>query len=468
MNKSVSKKSLKAHSWLGVFTGFLLFLVCLSGTLAVVHKEFERWEQPAIEEMSSISVDAVQRAYETFTRQHTEPTDHYHIVFPTSGIPRFVVENDDVAYFATPNGDLLTTEASPWTSLLVDLHLYLHLPSSWGMILVSALGAIICALVFSGILAHKRIAKDAFKLRHGGNGQQANIDLHNRFGVWAAPFHLIIGVTGAYFGLAGLLLVLVSQLFYDGDRQAVIDKVFTPEPVLEAEVMPVNVGIAYAQSLEMAPDGKPVFLTVHEPNTPAQFIEIYTYLPDRLIYSENYRFDAEGNFLGTAGYQDGLWGKQLVYSLYRLHFGEFAGWAGKGLYLVLGMMLTLLCTSGMNIWFSKRGDTHSKLYRVWHGLVWATPIALALTAMVALFTQQAPAWLFWLIIVASLMASILITKLNKVIWRRLTGVSLLLLLFCYVIVHQEYSTTLAALQLNIPILIIALWLLRPWKRDSVS
>ena len=123
-----------------------------------------------------------------------------------------VVENDHKAYFADQEGNLLEEESVSFTQMLVDLHLYLNLPQSWGMILVSALGAIICTLVITGIIAHKRMSKDAFKLRRGGNGQQAQIDLHNRFGLWAAPFHLVIGITGAYFGMAGIILVLKTQV----------------------------------------------------------------------------------------------------------------------------------------------------------------------------------------------------------------------------------------------------------------
>nr|MCS5559950.1 PepSY domain-containing protein [Oceanospirillaceae bacterium] len=147
MNKSTKQAALNAHSWTGVFLGFLLFMVFFSGTLAVFHKEFERWEQPGIPEMADVNAQTVEKAMAAFRARHPEVTDHEFVVFPTSGIPRLVVENDDIAYFADQNGQLLETERSPFTKMLVDLHLYLNLPHSWGLILVSALGAIICTLV---------------------------------------------------------------------------------------------------------------------------------------------------------------------------------------------------------------------------------------------------------------------------------------------------------------------------------
>ena len=43
---SLAKRSLQSHTWLGLVVSAVMFLICLSGTIAVLHKEFERWEQP--------------------------------------------------------------------------------------------------------------------------------------------------------------------------------------------------------------------------------------------------------------------------------------------------------------------------------------------------------------------------------------------------------------------------------------
>lgn len=456
MDKVTKQAALSAHSWVGVFLGVLLFLVCLSGTLAVFHKEFERWEQPGIEEMDSVDAATVAKAMDAFRARHREATDHEFVVFPTSGIPRLVVENDDVAYFADSQGNLLETERSPFTRMLVDLHLYLNLPHAWGMILVSALGAIICTLVITGIVAHKRIKKDAFVLRRGGNKQQYKIDLHNRFGLWAAPFHLIIGITGAYFGMAGLIVVLISQLYFDGDREAATATIFTPDPVLDQAVAPPDLRKAIAQMDSLAPEHRLIFLTVHEANTPGQFVEIYAQSPGKMIYSENFRFDSSGNYLGTAGYEDGHWGKQLVYSMYRLHFGDFAGIPSKVLYFILGVMLTVLCVSGMEIWLAKKAFP-PLLTRAWYATVWGSVSALALTAVAGAISEVSLVATFWLLMMLNLILSVALTAFNKSLWLAIAGGSVLLLLLAYTVIHGADSMSLAALQLNIPLLTFVVW-----------
>jgi len=456
MKQSAGKSALAAHSWLGVFLGVFLFLVCLSGTIAVFHQELERWEQPGISEMSSVSPETVNAAMGAFVAKQPEETEHYHVVMPTSGIPRLVVENDHIAYFADSDGNLITTERSPWTKMLAHLHFYLHLPSSWGMIFVSALGAVICSLIFSGFVAHTRILKDAFRLRAGGTGQQFKTDMHNRFGVWAAPFHVVIGVTGAYFGLAGLIIVLVAQLYYGGDRQAVFNKFFTPEPQLEAEVQAPDFAAAFNDLAERAPDSPVVFATVHDANSPQQFIEVYARSPNKFIYSENYRYDAQGNFIERAGYEDGYWGKQIIYSMYRLHFGDFSGMVGKLLYFVLGLMLTYLCSSGIDMWLKKMANP-PLLTRVWSATIWGSTSALALSAAVAVVSDISPAGVFWVGVLVAVITGAAIKTLSRTVWLFITAVTIALLLITYTTIHGANVMALASLQINLPLAAFALW-----------
>lgn len=456
MNKVTKQNALNAHTWAGVFLSVLLFLVCLSGTIAVFHLEFERWEQPHIEEMENVSPEAVEKAMDSFLAKHTEESHHLFVVFPTSDIPRLVVENDHVAYFADGEGNLLEEESVSFTQMLVDLHLYLNLPHSWGMILVSALGAIICTLVITGIIAHKRIAKDAFKLRRGGNGQQAQIDLHNRFGLWAAPFHLIIGISGTYFGLAGIILMLVAAVNYGGDRDAVVDQIFTPDPVLAPQSGEPAIGKAFGQMKSLAPEKSPIFLTVHEVGEPEQFIEIYAKAPNRMIYAEGYRFDTAGNFIGVAGYEHGEWGKQLLWSMYRLHFGDFAGMLSKWLYFILGVMLTVLCVSGMEIWLSKKA--HPPLAsRLWYSIVWGSVSALAVTAVADMLLAGSLIAVFWGVMLLNIALTVGIKSLTKPVWLFISGLSVLALLVVYTAVHGNATFTVSSLQLNLPMTIYVLW-----------
>ncbi|WP_084592376.1 PepSY-associated TM helix domain-containing protein [Pseudohaliea rubra] len=401
--RALDAAALDAHAWLGLMISAAMYLICLSGALAVFNQEFERWEQPAVEEDTRVRPKLAAQGLEHFVERYGRDTSHFHVVFPTSGIPRLVVENDDIAHFVRDDGTLGAIESAPWTRMLIDLHYYLHLPKNFGMILVSVCGALLVALIVSGILAHPRIVRDAFRFRRGGNGTQASIDLHNRLSVWGLPFHLTIAITGAYYGLIGLLVSLAAHAFFDGDTEAVSAPVFAPEPSgygVEGAALP-DIARAVDHVLRVDPEGRPIFLTIHDPGTVDEFVELYVQQPGRLIYSENYRFSPDGERIGRGGYRDGAGGKQFVYSLYRIHFGDFAGVGTKVLYFILGMMLAVVSASGVSIWLGKR-KRRTMMDDLWPAFVWGTPIALATSAIATLMGGAGSAgWVFWLVLLVT-------------------------------------------------------------------
>ena len=128
VSQSLSKRSLASHAWLGLVVSGFMYLICLSGTIAVLHLEFERWEQPYVEETTAFSIEQVEKAYTQFTEQYDNDTHHYYFVFPGSGIPRLVMEDDNNAHFVDAEGNLGAKESVTWTRMLGDLHMFLHLP----------------------------------------------------------------------------------------------------------------------------------------------------------------------------------------------------------------------------------------------------------------------------------------------------------------------------------------------------
>src|SRR5690606_3275047 len=64
--------------------------------------------------------------------------------------------------------------------------------------------------------------------------------------------------------------------------------------------------------------------------------------------------------------------------------GNFSGLFTKLCYVVLGLSLTVVSATGINIWLEKR-KYRDALNLIWPGVVWGAPLAL----VVASFTQVA-------------------------------------------------------------------------------
>ena len=410
---TVVKKSLAGHAWLGLVAGGLMYLICLSGTLAVFYQEWERWEQPEAHEFTRVEgverVDpaSVQRAVASALGRLSAPPPHLYVGLPTEAMPRVTVSTDQEgeAWFVSPDGSLGEVVAHDWTHLLLNLHIYLHLPATLGLIVVGALGAMLFGLIVSGFLAHPRIVKDAFRLRLGGSLHLEQVDLHNRLSVWGAPFHVIMALTGAYFGLATALFFLLGGAFHNGDTEAAINAIYSPEPKVQGDGRVPNVERALRELDRVSPAVRagvaPSFMNVHDPGTPKQFIEIEVVQPSRLIWAEYYRFDSAGQYIGRTDYSDGAVGRQVIYSSYRIHFGNFGGVPVKILYSVLGLALTVISVTGINIWLARR-KTRDYINDLWIGTVWGPPAALALTTTTEILLNVPSTAVFWIALLAAL------------------------------------------------------------------
>ena len=407
---TIVRKSLAGHAWLGLVGGGLMYLICLSGTLAVFYQEWERWEQPEAHESQRADPASVQRAVASVLGRLPSPPTHLYVGLPTEAMPRVTVSTDqeNQAWFVNPDGSLGGAVAHDWTHLLLNLHIYLHLPSTLGLTVVGSLGAMLFGLIVSGFLAHPRIVKDAFRLRLGGSLHLEQVDLHNRLSVWGAPFHVVIALTGAYFGLAALLFYLLGAAFHGGDTEAATAAIFASEPKVQGSGGAPNIeralheiGRVSGVGMAGAPPAAPSFLTVHDAGTPKQFIEMEVVQPRRLIWAEYYRFDANGSYLGRSDYSDGPIGRQVIYSSYRIHFGNFGGVPVKILYGLLGLSLTVISVTGINIWLARR-KTRDYLNDLCIGTVWGAPAALALTAVTELLLNLPSTALFWLSLFAAI------------------------------------------------------------------
>ena len=384
------KRLRRAHSVLGLTLAGLLYLICLSGALAVFHEEFERWEQPRVAESRIWSAPQVARAVDRFRAELATLPDKLYVVLPSAGLPRMHLSADGHERYVTPDGGLDVAPADGWTHMLVHLHTVLLLPETVGLIVTGSIGALLCALILNGLLSHPNLIRDLFRWRRDRSEVLHHTDLHNRLGVWGSPFFLMFGLTGAFFGLIGVLVAAGAERWFDGDREAVIASVYGADVEVTAAPSQVDYRRALSELARLAPAATPIYLMIQSPGTERQFLEIGATLPGRLIYSEIYRFDASGTPLGHQGLSDGPLARQIAYSVYRLHFGHFGGWASKLLYGVLGLALAWVCVSGVNIWLARR-DHRSVVNGLWDGLVWGLPAALAASATAALLEGPAPA-----------------------------------------------------------------------------
>lgn len=377
-------RALKGHGAVGLAVGALIYILSITGVLSVFNHELQRWEQPGAPELAAIAPEAAARAVAAVLADEPSPTSHLFVHLPTPDLPRVIVSTDTRAVFVDGDGALAGPEAHPWTQFVLDLHYYLTLPSTAGLIVVGALGVMLLALALSGFMAHPRIFRDAFTFRKGA-GRLTTADLHNRLAVWTAPFHVSSALTGAMLGLATILGFAIAAQHYDGDVEAVFEPIFGAEPA--ADDRPAPLAEIATPLRAMAADHAgviPNYLIVHEPGTAGQHVTVLALHGRRLIFGEYYNFDAAGRFTGTTGLADGTIGQQIAASTYQVHFGSYGGLPVKLAYLVFGVALSVIVASGVSLYLTRRraqGHAAPRLEGAWAGVVWGAPAALALALL---------------------------------------------------------------------------------------
>lgn len=435
-------RSLSAHSVMGLVISALLFIICLSGAIAVFEDEIGWWERPETPHVSVVTPEAAQTAAEAAMASDPETT-HLYLYLPRENWPRFLVGTDNGIQTANSDGTIAGEYESAWNDFLIHMHYYLHLPETFGMIIVAIFGVMLVAMALSGLLAHPRIFRDAFRLKRQGQPRISQADIHNRLSVWTAPFHIIVAASGAMIGLFVVVAYILAQTSFEGDTRALSEAVFGTEAEPDLTPAPMaDIATAMTTMREIAPDAPQFLVVLHDPGTLGQHTGIYGEHTDRLIYGETYEFDANGAFTGRDHASDGELGKQLASSIYRIHFGDFGSHYIKIAYLFLGLMLCVIISGGMNIYFLKsteKGKPRPRLEAAWSALVWGSPALLAITLLLAVLGAGSGLLtpVFWLGLIITAVISALYGQKGRAgkCLRPVTGLSLLAAVTAHFAMH---------------------------------
>lgn len=475
---------LSAHGALGVALGGLLYLICLSGTLTVFHAEFTRWEQPSIREAHEIDVQAMQAGLEAFQASEFAQGQQVRIVAPTDDNPRLMIGEGENYFFVMPDGSLGPRIEHGFSEFLVEMHMYLHLPSTLGITLVGFFGVVLLALIGTGLLAHPNIFRDAFNFRRSRSAQLAETDLHNRLSVWGAPFHITSALTGATLGLATIAGFTLAALFYEGDFNKVFPPIFgetitgSTEPAPLADIRPL------VTEFTAQDDRRHAWLVhINQPGTVGQSLEILALHDDRLVYYEQYHYDSAGELTHTLGLKDGALGQQIAASLYTLHFGIYGGVWVKFAYTIMGLALTIVCVSGVNLWLIKRtqkGKPYAQtLTRAWNALVWGAPAMIAIILIISvlnLLPDEALPWVFWPGLAMITLAGGYVPDTSPVRsgLQVLTGCATIIAMGVHWAIHHESFHGVAAWSVMALCILVGFWLvgqglvgLRPAQKQPV-
>ncbi len=409
---------LAGHSALGIAFAALIYVVCLTGTLAVFLHELQRWEQPVAPVATApLRPEAVATALEEAYRKAVErkAAHDLFIMGPGPAQSRFLVsfhDHDTEAHgdwIANETGALVVESHAPWSTFVGDLHMTLHLPRTFGLFLVGLTGVALLSSLVSGLLSHPRLFKDAFAFRWGGSRRLEQADLHNRLGVWGLPFHVVVSTTGALLGLSTLVVGVLALAAYDGDSEKAFATILGPHASEDETAAPLPDIAAMIRTIQAErPEAEFATANVQHIAKAGQVVHLGMRTPGHIALANNYYFDGTGKRLGDGGLETGSIGQQILGALQPLHFGWFGGFAVKIVYGILGLAITVVTQSGVAIWLARRRDNGRAAphwEKIWAAVTWGQPLAIAAAALVIFSGYEAAALAAYLITTVATLAA---------------------------------------------------------------
>ncbi|QWX84643.1 PepSY domain-containing protein [Cellulophaga sp. HaHaR_3_176] len=217
--------------------------------------------------------------------------------------------------------------------------------------------------IVTGVLVHwKKIISNFYVFRPLEKLKTMWTDAHTTLGVLGLPFQFVYAVTGAFFMIKLLLVAPSIAVLYDGDQRTFYDDLEYSHPNFESDNLvlskPVNIN-SYVDATKRLWDD---FL-VNE-------IHIFNYNDENMHVSVSGHLDYKQQFNGVGGVIFKAKTNEIVLQknpvtetsyldivknvLFRIHYGDYGGYALKTISFLLGLITCFVIMSGVMIWLVAR------------------------------------------------------------------------------------------------------------------
>ncbi len=421
--KSISlKKLFLMHSWVGIVTAILLFIVCFTGALAVLSRpELKIWANPELHQLNALPSEKITEIINTYHKAvPKEFGENIHVYLPTGHNTHLLTvlfeshhgdenysEAAAYAYQFDPRNYQLVNEYYGATSYFYEhrktdapsfighFHADLHLGRPIGLILTGFLGLTLLVSTATGLFIHRQFFKELFTFRRKKPLDVIINDGHKIMGIWGSLFHAVIGFTGAFLGLATVILLPAAAFVsFGGDQDKLIEK-FTaiPEPAISEQFQATDINIILHDAQTRYPKAKIVDLTIMAHNDANA--EVYMRLiGGEQVASQLLKYHGSGEFVKSMSSFGDIPGASIkvLELLFPLHFGNFAGLFVKLIWVFLGLTTALLPLSGMMMWLSKRSRGNNptlsqQAYQRWNRIIIGTCGGLVAACAILFPTQ---------------------------------------------------------------------------------
>ena len=362
------------HTYLGITTGWLLFVIFVTGTLSYFTPEITYWMMPE----RQIQTYEHGQQYQVkqslgYLKQHAAKASSWRIYLPSERDHHWYVQwregrTRHLVSFNKNAVPLATNTDTKGGLFFRNFHYTLQL-RGYGGRYIAGIGAMSMLLaLFTGVYTHRRFFKDFFTLRKGKLTKWTT-DLHALIGIVTLPFCLMI-CSSAILIYAIMYMPFSANMHFESGERGVNKAIIPSLPPLDSNAQAINrlnenQDVAYSAILTnlQAQWQEPNAIrriTVESPTKiNSRFIVERTKSlsvsnrAERLVYSSYTAAPLEG-------YADESAPATIRRIMYGLHQANFATIGLRWLLFSLGVLSCALIATGLVMWTNQRRINYLK------------------------------------------------------------------------------------------------------------
>ncbi len=402
LNKNMTFKKVNnwLHLWLGLGSGIIVFIVCITGCIWVFNEEISAILEP-----------------ETVIERQDKP-----VLLPSAlvGIANELYPGKKISYATYQQGRAInllvggrrgggaSLKINPYSGEVVSKrerkkgdvdffrfilngHRFLWLPVDIGRPVVNYGTLIFVILLITGLIWwypkkwNKKTKEKSFKIKWSGSFKRVNLDLHNVLGFYSLIFLLAIGLTGMVYGIkwyseglywvtsGGQSLGKFSRVESDSLKA---NKFFTPQQAIDK---------AFLFAISENPKAEGFYYTFPDTSKAKSVINVTVYPTAGQFYNnKSYRFDQhtlkqlKGNSpVYDTDYEEAGFSGKLRKMNYDIHVGSILGFPGKVLAFLCTLIGASLPLTGFLVWWGRKYGKNKKVKVPKQGDVNSTTEALS-------------------------------------------------------------------------------------------
>jgi uncharacterized iron-regulated membrane protein len=383
------------HLWLGLASGVIVLIVCITGCIWVFNEEITGLLEP--------ETNIAKQNQPVLTPSQLSSVAKKEFPDKTISYAQYLQGRTITVNLKNPNeqgrrGGGVTLKLNPYTGevikkevrkkgdtdffrMILNGHRFLWLPFAIGRPIVNYGTLVFVILLITGLIWwypkkwNKSTVDKSFKIKWGASFKRVNLDIHNVLGFYSLILLLFIALTGMVYGISwyseGLYWVTTGGKTLEGrggGRRLQSDSLqagkFSPEQAMDLAWLkviskhPKSEGFYYAFP-DTARAKATIGITVYP--TAGQFYNSLSYTFDQHTLKE-----LKSKDVYAVAYAESDFGGKLRKMNYDIHVGSILGFPGKVLAFLATLIGASLPVTGFLIWYGrkfkkKKGDKSSQV-----------------------------------------------------------------------------------------------------------